>query len=136
MSDSVFTKIIKGELPCHKVYEDDRTIAFMDIHPTLPFHVVVASKTQEDHVYDLSEEDYVALFEATKKVANKMREVLNPNRVVTLVMGYDTPHAHLNVMPTESAMQVIDAQYNQIRSVEDSEPDHLKLAEMAERIRV
>lgn len=136
MSDSVFTKIIKGEIPCHRVYEDERTIAFMDINPTLPYHVVIASKTQIDHVYDLADEDYQALFAAAKKVANKMRQTLSPRRVATLVMGFDIPHAHLNILPTDSAEQIIKAQYEQINSAQHPEPDHSKLAEMAERLKI
>ena len=74
MHDSIFTKIIKGEIPSHKVYEDADTYAFLDIHPIQPGHVLVIPKRQAEYVWDLSDEEYQALMETAKKVARKIRE--------------------------------------------------------------
>ena len=75
MEDSVFTKIIKGEIPAHRVYEDEKTIAIMDISPIQPGHVLVIPKTQVEDFYNLSDEDYTALFKTVKKVASKLKQV-------------------------------------------------------------
>src|SRR5437660_2164632 len=76
VQDSIFTKIIKGEIPSHKVYEDDRTFAFLDIHPVQPGHTLVIPKKQIEFVWDLPDEDYMAVMLAAKKIARRMREVL------------------------------------------------------------
>src|SRR5688572_15507369 len=67
MQDSVFTKIIKGEIPSHKIYEDDKTLAFLDIHPQQPGQTVVVPKTQVNFVWDLGEDDYRALMSTVQK---------------------------------------------------------------------
>lgn len=126
--DSVFTKIIKGELPCHKVYEDERTIAFLDIHPVTAGHVLVVPKMQIDHPWDLPDDDYIALMLACKKVAQRMREVLGVRRVGVQVIGVDVPHAHVHLIPFNSV--------EQYRSRPDmaAEPDHEALSAMAARL--
>lgn len=96
--DSVFTKIIKGEIPCHKVYEDDKTLAFMPLHPIAKGHVLVASKLQIDSFFDLPDEDYTALMGTVKKVARRMKDVLQTKRVGLQVVGLDVPHAHVHVI--------------------------------------
>ena len=99
MSDSVFTKIIKGEIPSFKVYEDDKTLAFMNIEQITPGHVLVVPKKQVD-IWDLSEEDYQALMSTVKKVARRIKEVLSPRRVGVQVVGVDIEnHAHVHVFP-------------------------------------
>ena len=72
MQDSIFTKIIKGEIPCHKIYEDDKTFAFLDIHPIQPGQILVVPKKQIADFYDLDNEDYVAFFGTVKKIAKKL----------------------------------------------------------------
>src|ERR1700752_4771420 len=99
MQDSIFTKIIRGEIPAEKIYEDDKTIAFLDIHPITPGHTLVVPKKQIDHLWDLPDEDYLALMQTAKKVANRQRQVLNPQRVGVHVVGVDVPHAHIHVFP-------------------------------------
>ena len=102
MADSIFTKIIKGELPSFKVYEDDRTLAFMNIEPITPGHVLVVPKKQED-IWDLSEEDYQALMSTVKKVARRIKEVLKPRRVGVQIVGIDIEsHAHIHVFPFDN----------------------------------
>src|ERR1035441_9554415 len=81
MADSIFTKIIKGEIPCHKIYEDDKTFAFLDIHPKQPGHVLVVPKQETDHIWDLPDEEYLAVMTTVKKVSLRIREVLKPSRV-------------------------------------------------------
>ena len=99
MIDSIFSKIIKGQIPCHKVYEDDATLAFMDIEPIGPGHVLVVSKTQAD-IWDLPAADYQALMMTVHKVADRIKMVLKPKRVGLHVVGLHLPdHAHVHVFP-------------------------------------
>ena len=107
MADSVFTKIIKGEIPCHKVYEDDKTIAFLTVAPIQPGHTLVVPKNQVDHLWDLPGDDYRALLETAKKVAKRLRGTFNKKRVGVKVEGFEVPHAHLHLIPVDSI-----AEYN------------------------
>lgn len=103
MEESIFTKIIHGDIPCHKVYEDDKTIAFMDIRPLLPWHVLVVPKLQIDHIDDLPNDDYTALLLTAKKVATKVKQVSGKKRAIIQVLGFDVPHAHIHIIPADSA---------------------------------
>jgi histidine triad (HIT) family protein len=75
MSDSIFTKIIKGEIPCYKVYEDETTFAFLDIHPVQPGHVLVVPKAQIEFLWDLDDETYKNLMLIARKLARRLKEV-------------------------------------------------------------
>ena len=101
---SVFSKIIAGEIPCYKVYEDEKTMAFLDIHPETPGHTLVVPKTEMDKIYELAEEDYQALFETVKKVAKRMDEALG-RRTLIKVIGTDVPHAHVHLMPFDESWE-------------------------------
>lgn len=98
MEESVFTKIIKGEIPCYKIYEDDKTLAFLDIHPETPGHTLVIPKVQVDKIYELPDEDYKALLDTVKKLSVHMEKVLGV-RTLWKVIGTDVPHAHVHLMP-------------------------------------
>jgi histidine triad (HIT) family protein len=128
MEDSIFTKIIKGEIPCHKVYEDDKTLAFLDIHPKIPGHVLVIPRTQVAYVWDLPGEEYQALMTTVQKVAVRVREVLHPQFVGSQVVGVDVPHAHVHVFPFDTMDQ-----YHQMADM-SLDPDHDALAVMAKRL--
>lgn len=128
--ESVFTKIIKGEIPSHKVYEDDATIALLPLHPIAKGHVLVVPKTQVDQFFDLDDGDYQALMKTVKNVAAHMKQVLQTKRVGLQVVGLDVPHAHIHVI----AFDTLD----EFRQKEDTtkEPDHTKLAELAAKLRL
>lgn len=130
MEDSIFTKIIKGEIPCHKVYEDEHTLAFLDIHPATEGHTLVIPKTQVEFVWDLSPGQYQALQQTVHKVGNRLRQVIDKPYVGQLVLGTDVPHAHVHVIPFEKPLELK-------RSLEASqaEPDHEALARLAETLR-
>ena len=129
MQESIFTRIIKGEIPCHKVYEDDLTRAFLDIHPAQPGHTLVIPKKQTEFVWDLSDADYQAVMETTKKVALQLRKVLGVHYVGERIVGVDVPHAHVQLVPFDS-VEEFKASQDMI-----SEPDHPALAAMAERLK-
>jgi histidine triad (HIT) family protein len=99
MEDSIFTKIIKGEIPAHKLYEDDRTIAFLTIQPVREGHTLVIPKTQVDQYIDLPDEDYDAMWHTVKKVAARIREVTGKERIGVVIKGIDVPHAHVHLIP-------------------------------------
>ena len=98
--DNVFSKIIRGEIPCYKIYEDDKNLAFLDIAPESRGHTLVIPKAEVDKIYELSDEDYDALFHAVKKIAKHMEEVLGA-RIIMKVVGTDVPHAHVHLMPID-----------------------------------
>ena len=128
MADSIFTRIIRGEIPCHKIYEDDKTFAFLDIHPKTPGHTLVVPKRQVEFVWDLNDKDYEALTATVKKVALRIRDVLKAPYVGELVFGIDVPHAHIHVYPFKTAAEA--------RRVPDqtAEPDHNALADIAKKL--
>jgi histidine triad (HIT) family protein len=99
MQDSIFTKIIKGEIPAYKIYEDNKTIAILDIHPKQPGHTLVIPKIQVDQLWDLDSIYYQAVMETCRKVALRIRDVLKPARVGVIVEGVDVNHAHVHLIP-------------------------------------
>ena len=126
MSDSIFTKIIKGEIPCHKVYEDEKTFAFLDIHPIQPGHVLVVSKNPAPTAWDLPDEDYAALMETVKKIAQRLRQAFpDKKRIGVMIEGLEVAHTHVKVFPVSTG--------DEFRHVQDlsTEPDHTALAELA-----
>ena len=127
MADSIFTKIIKGEIPAHKIYEDDKTLAFLTISPSQPGHTLVIPKRQIDQLWDLSDEDYQALMITAKKVAKHIKEVLGVKRIGVRVVGEEVPHAHVHLVPFNTVAEF----YARI----DGEPESdEKLAKMAKKL--
>lgn len=101
---SVFTKIINSEIPCYKIYEDDKTFAFLDINPETKGHTLVVPKNEVDKIYDLPDEDYHALMDTVKKLAKHMEEVLG-QRTLIKVIGTDVPHAHVHLLPYDESWE-------------------------------
>jgi histidine triad (HIT) family protein len=128
MEDSIFTKIIKGEIPCYRVYEDDKTFAFLDIHPKTAGHTLVVPKKQVEFLWDLKDDDYQAVMATAKKVALRIRDVFKAPYVGELVVGVDVPHAHVHVYPF--------ATMEESRRIPDpsAEPDHAALAPVAKKL--
>ena len=101
---SVFTKIINGEIPCYKIYEDDKTLAFLDINPETKGHTLVVPKNEVDKIYELPEEDYEALMNTVKKLSQNMEKVLG-KRTLWKVIGTDVPHAHVHLLPYDETWE-------------------------------
>lgn len=97
---SLFTKIISGEIPSHRVYEDERTFAFLDINPRHEGHTLVVPKREVDYLFDLPTEDYEAVWAAAQTVATALKAATGCARVVVLVVGYEIAHAHVHLIPT------------------------------------
>jgi histidine triad (HIT) family protein len=129
MQDSIFTKIINGDIPSYKIYEDETVLAFLDIHPVQPGHVLVIPKKQIEFVWDLSDEDYQAVMNVSKKVALRLRDVLEVKYVGERIVGVDVPHAHVQIIP----FNTVD-EYKQPQNM-TADPDFAALAAMAEKLR-
>lgn len=129
MQDSIFTSIIKGEIPSHKVYEDDRTYVFMDIHPIQPGQVLVVPKVQVESVWDLSDEDYAAVMSISKLVAQRLQAVFPDKLKIAMhIEGLDVAHAHIKLFPFNTD--------EEFRHKPDSslEPDHEALSALAKSL--
>lgn len=131
MQDSIFTKIIKGEIPSHKIYEDEHVFAFLDIYPDEEGHTLVIPKIQVDKIYDLDDELYSHLWLVAKKIARHYEEVTG-FRTIFKVIGIDVPHAHIHVIPYNPANH---PQHDQRTAEKKSvEPDHEHLAAVAAKL--
>lgn len=117
---SIFTKIIQGEIPCYKIYEDEKTFAFLDIHPETKGHTLVIPKNEVDKIYELPDEDYEALMKTVKKLSKHMEKVLG-TRTLWKVVGTDVPHAHVHLLPYDETwthgrtLELSDEEFNEIR---------------------
>ncbi len=127
---SIFTRIINGELPCYKVYEDDRVIAFLELHPINEGHTLVVPKKQVDHIWDLDDNDYDYLWKTAKKIGAHMREVIKSPRVGVVVEGFGVPHTHIHLIPIY--------QGNDLKKPQDKSksPSPEELEAMAARLRM
>lgn len=130
MNESIFTKIIRGDIPSHKVYEDEHTYAFLDIHPIAPGHTLVVPKRQVEFVWDLDDTTYQALQASVQKIARHLRATLDVPYVGEQIIGVDVPHAHVHLIPFTEVVKY--------RHTPDmtAEPDHAALAELAKRLAI
>ena len=102
---TIFTKIINGELPSYKIYEDEKTCAFLDIHPETKGHTLIVPKLECDKIYDLPEEYYTAVWATAKKLCAHYDSVLGKRSLIKVV-GTDVPHAHIHIMPYDEGWHV------------------------------
>lgn len=99
---TLFTKIIKGEIPAYKVAENDEFLAFLDIFPIQRGHVLVVSKQEVDYLFDLEEEYHARMWSFSQKVAKGIKIVIDCKRVGVAVLGMEIPHAHIHLIPINS----------------------------------
>ncbi len=128
MDDSVFTKIVRGEIPADIIYEDELTMAFLDINPVTKGHTLVIPKQQIDQLDDCPPEIYAAIFNTVHKISKLLKTKLEPKRIVLVVFGFDVPHAHVHLIPAYSATDVKFPERQQ------REPDHDELAALANEL--
>lgn len=124
---SLFTRIAAGEIPAHKIREDDRFLAFLDIRPIRQGHTLVIPKQEIDQLFDLPDDLLGDLFVFAKPVAAAIREVSGAARVGVAVVGVEVPHAHVHLVPLDA---VHDIDFRRARPADDQE-----LAATAERLR-
>jgi len=96
---SIFTKIVKGKIPCFKITEDDNYLAFLDAFPLTLGHVLVIPKKEIDYLFDLESEEYFGLWKFSQKIAKAMDKVIDCERIGVAVIGLEVPHAHIHLVP-------------------------------------
>jgi len=97
---TIFERVISGEIPCHRVWEDDHHLAFLDINPRVHGHTLVVPKKPWGEVFAMPVEEYDSLWAAARVVAHHLKERTGCERVVVVVLGYEVPHVHIHLMPT------------------------------------
>ena len=125
---SIFTRIIRGEIPCHKVAEDDRYLAFLDINPLREGHTLVFPKVEVDYLFDLDDDVLTGLLPFAKKVARRIKSVVPCARIGVTVIGLEVPHAHVHLIPIDG---VHDMEFSRAKLKMTPEA----MAALAERIR-
>lgn len=99
---SVFTKIIRGELPSYKLHEDELTISILTIEPIHLGHALVIPKQEVDHWFDVPEDAYIQVHKNAQKIGKAIREATGCPRVLTAAIGFEVPHYHLHLIPAWS----------------------------------
>ena len=125
---SIFSKIIAGEIPCNRVHEDDKHLAFLDINPLAMGHVLCIPKVEVDYMYDMSEGSLADLWKFTIPVAKAIDKSMNCLRVGSAVIGLEVPHVHIHLIPLQSVEDINFSRPKLNPSKED-------LADIAQRIR-
>jgi histidine triad (HIT) family protein len=103
---SIFTKIIKGEIPCYKVAEDQNYFAFLDINPLRAGHTLVIPKKETDYIFELDDEELAGLVIFSKKVAKAIKRAIPCTRIGVAILGLEVPHAHIHLVPMDSMEDV------------------------------
>lgn len=124
---SVFTRIIRGEIPSHHIAEDDEFLAFLDIRPIRPGHTLVIPKEEIDHFFDLDDRLLSRALLFAKPISRAIRQVTGAERIGAVVAGFDVPHAHLHLIPADT---MADLDFS---CAQDATTD--ELASMAQQIR-
>ena len=96
---SVFSKIVNGEIPCYKIDEDDKCLAFLDINPNSYGHTLCILKKEVDYIFDLKHQDYISLMIFSKKIANAIKKSVSYKRIAMSVVGLEVPHVHVHLIP-------------------------------------
>jgi len=96
---SIFTKIIKGEIPCYKIAEDDNFFAFLDINPNTKGHTLCVPKQEVDKLFDLEDDVYLGLMAFSKKIAVAIKKTVPCDRIGMTIIGLEVPHAHVHLIP-------------------------------------
>ncbi|WP_411274792.1 HIT family protein [Daejeonella sp.] len=100
--ESIFSKIVAGEIPAHKVAESVQYLAFLDVNPLVEGHVLVIPKIEIDYLFDMESDEYVGLMMFAQIVAKGLKKAIPCNRIGLTVMGMEVPHAHIHLIPMNS----------------------------------
>lgn len=103
---SIFTKIIQGEIPSYKIYEDEKYFAFLDINPLAKGHALVIPKKETDYIFEMSDEDLAGMMVFAKKVARAIEQVVPCKKVGIAVLGLEVPHAHIHLVPINTVYDI------------------------------
>ena len=96
---TIFTKIVKGEIPSYKIYEDDQFYAFLDINPLAKGHTLLIPKKEVDYLFDVEDALLSEMIVVSKKIAKAIEKAITCNRVGLMVIGLEVPHAHIHLIP-------------------------------------
>ena len=96
---TIFSKIVKGEIPCYKIAEDEQFFAFLDINPVMKGHTLVIPKRETDYLFALSDDEIAAMMVFAKKVAKAIEKAVPCKRIGMAVIGLEVPHAHIHLIP-------------------------------------
>lgn len=127
---SIFTRIISGEIPAYKIYEDDKIIAILDVRPLFDCHTLVIPKKQIDHIWDLDTDEYQNLWDTVKKIGNHIHKTIGSPRVGVVVEGFGVPHVHVHLVPIYQGDDL------KKRQDYDSEINHESLAAVAAKLKM
>lgn len=100
---SIFSRIISGEIPCHKIAENDKFLAFLDVMPLVKGHVLVVPKTEIDYIFDIADAELSEMMVFAKQVAVKVKAKMPCKRIGVAVIGLEVPHAHIHLVPMNTA---------------------------------
>ncbi|RVU25679.1 HIT family protein [Sandaracinomonas limnophila] len=125
---SIFTKIVNGEIPCHKIAEDDRFLAFLDVMPLVEGHTLVIPKQEVDYIFDLEPDVLADLMKFAQSVAPAIKKAIPCKRLGVTVIGLEVPHAHIHLVPM-NVMSDMNFSNPKLR------PSQEELAITAEKIR-
>jgi histidine triad (HIT) family protein len=103
---SIFSKIVRGDMPAFKVAEDENNLAFLDVSPMVYGHVLVIPKKEKDYIFDFSSIDYIDLFSFAQKVAKAMERVIECRRIGIAVVGLEVAHAHIHLIPLNKVSDI------------------------------
>lgn len=104
---TIFSRIIAGEIPCYKIAENDKFLAFLDINPLVKGHTLVIPKQEVDYIFDLSDEDLAAMHVFAKKIALAIGKAFPCKKVGEAVLGLEVPHAHIHLIPMQSEKDML-----------------------------
>jgi histidine triad (HIT) family protein len=104
--ETIFSRIIRGDIPCYKIAEDDRYFAFLDINPLKAGHTLVVPKQQTDYIFDLDDDQLKGMIIFSKKVAAAIKSAFPCNRIGVAILGLEVPHAHIHLVPMDSMEDV------------------------------
>ena len=125
---SIFTKIVNREIPCHKIAEDNKFLAFLDINPNAKGHTLCIPKEEVDKLFDLGEQDYLQLMQFSRNVAKALERTVPCKRVGMAVVGLEVPHAHVHLIPIH-AMEDMGFQKKVAMSQEELAALAIKISE-------
>ena len=109
---TIFNKIINGELPCHKILEDEKHLAFLDVRPIKKGHTLVIPKKEIDFIFDMDDDELSALMSFSKRVAAMVKVQIPCKKIGVIVCGIEVAHAHVHLVPVDkvSDMDFANAQ--------------------------
>lgn len=125
---SIFTRFINGEIPCHKIAENDKYFAFLDIMPLAPGHVLVVPKVEVDYIFEMEEDDLAGILPFARNIAIAMGKAIPCERIGISVIGLEVPHAHVHLLPLRT-MDDINFSRPKLKMSQE------ELASIAEKIR-